>query len=295
MARFLRETIDEGVMATRGKDSINTTEFIDFFINLRSSDKPVNIDKLLAIAKKFEDELTLDNLSRPQLLSMCRYMNINTFGTDNFLRYKLRNRMWQIKADDRLIAAEGVEELTPTELAHACTSRGLRTVGVSEEEQRAALRLWLNLHLEQKLPTTLLVLTYAFALLARTKSAPEALQATLSSLPDKLVNEAHLKVSEEAGVATPKQRLDVIKEQEELIEDERERSRLEEEAAVRIAEGASASDEVTADETTTASTADIPEGKVLVNQDEAHPTLTASPSMTDDKDTLHAKETKLHA
>ena len=57
-------------------------------------------ENLLTVARRFEDELTLDNLSRPQLVSMCKYMNINAFGTDNFLRFQIRNRMRQIKADD---------------------------------------------------------------------------------------------------------------------------------------------------------------------------------------------------
>lgn len=59
------------------------------------------------MARRFEDELTLDNLSRPQLVSMCRYMNINAFGTDNFLRFQIRNRMRQIKADDKVIKKGG--------------------------------------------------------------------------------------------------------------------------------------------------------------------------------------------
>jgi LETM1 and EF-hand domain-containing protein 1 len=62
----------------------------------------MDTNELLNIAKKFGDDLTLDNLSRPQLISMCRFMGINAFGTDNFLRYQLRNRMRQIKADDRV-------------------------------------------------------------------------------------------------------------------------------------------------------------------------------------------------
>lgn len=57
---------------------------------------------MLNVARRFEDELTLDNLSRPQLVSMCRYMNINAFGTDNFLRFQIRNRMRQIKSDDKV-------------------------------------------------------------------------------------------------------------------------------------------------------------------------------------------------
>ncbi|RKP26074.1 LETM1-like protein-domain-containing protein, partial [Syncephalis pseudoplumigaleata] len=228
MAKFLRETIDESTSAKQGNNSkAPTTELIDFFMQLRSSEASMDNNELLSIAKKFGDDLTLDNLSRPQLISMCRFMGINAFGTDNFLRYQLRNRMRQIKADDRLIAAEGVDTLTPQELVHACSSRGLRTVGVPESHLRTALSQWLDLHLEQQLPSTLLVLTYAFSLLAPVpSSAPEALQATLSSLPHELVNEAQLNMLEREGLATAKQRLDVIEEQEELIEDERERRKV---------------------------------------------------------------------
>lgn len=59
-------------------------------------------EDLLKVARSFEDELTLDNLTRPQLVSLCKYMNINSFGTDNFLRFQIRNRMRQIKADDKV-------------------------------------------------------------------------------------------------------------------------------------------------------------------------------------------------
>ncbi|KAI9595815.1 LETM1-like protein-domain-containing protein [Syncephalis fuscata] len=237
MAKFLRETIDESTGVKKGDNTkAPTTELIDFFFQLRNSEEPLDTNELMAIAKKFGDDLTLDNLSRPQLISMCRFMGINTFGTENFLRYQLRNRMRQIKADDRLIAAEGVDTLTSQELIQACSSRGLRTVSVPESQLRMILKQWLDLHLEQQLPSTLLVLTYAFALLAPTpSSAPEALQATLSSLPDELVNEAQLNMLEREGLATAKQRLDVIEEQEELIADERERSKLEEESAERSA------------------------------------------------------------
>ena len=62
----------------------------------------MDTNELMSIAKKFGDDWTLDNLSRPQLISMCRFMGINAFGTDNFLRYQLRNRMRYIKADDRV-------------------------------------------------------------------------------------------------------------------------------------------------------------------------------------------------
>ncbi|KAI8048830.1 LETM1-like protein-domain-containing protein [Syncephalis plumigaleata] len=230
MAKFLRETIDEGASGKQDDSTkAPTTELIDFFMKLRSSEASMDTNELLNIAKKFGDDLTLDNF-------MCRFMGINAFGTDNFLRYQLRNRMREIKADDRLIAAEGVDTLTPQELIHACSSRGLRTVGIPESQLRVVLNQWLDLHLEQQLPSTLLVLTYAFALLAPIpSSAPEALQVTLSSLPNELVNEAQLNMLEREGLATAKQRLAVIEEQEELIADERERRKLEEESALRSA------------------------------------------------------------
>ena len=52
------------------------------------------------MAKLFQDDITLDNLSRPQLVSMCRYMNINAFGTDNFLKHQIRARLEKIRVDD---------------------------------------------------------------------------------------------------------------------------------------------------------------------------------------------------
>jgi LETM1 and EF-hand domain-containing protein 1, mitochondrial len=107
----------------------------------------------------FENDLTLDNLSRPQLVGMCRYMNINAFGTDNFLRYTLRNRLNQLKEDDELIQSEGVEALTPAELIHAAASRGIRTSGVPLDRLREELSQWINLHVDRELSGTLLILS----------------------------------------------------------------------------------------------------------------------------------------
>ncbi|KAF9154613.1 hypothetical protein BG015_000448 [Linnemannia schmuckeri] len=57
---------------------------------------------MIRVARLFGDELTVDNLSRLQLLSMCRYMNLNAFGTDNFLRYRIRTSMSSIRKDDKI-------------------------------------------------------------------------------------------------------------------------------------------------------------------------------------------------
>jgi LETM1 and EF-hand domain-containing protein 1 len=103
MAKFLQETIEEsGIPGSQRAEAVK--EFGDFFRKVRTTGEQASTDELIRVAKLFHDELTLDNLSRPQLVSMCRYMNLNAFGTDNFLRYQIRNKMHSIKQDDKVKA-----------------------------------------------------------------------------------------------------------------------------------------------------------------------------------------------
>ena len=39
-------------------------------------------------------------MTRPQLVSMCKYININAFGTDNFLKHQVRSRLEKLRVDD---------------------------------------------------------------------------------------------------------------------------------------------------------------------------------------------------
>ncbi|KAJ1904654.1 LETM1 domain-containing protein ylh47 [Tieghemiomyces parasiticus] len=147
------------------------------------------------------------------------------------LRNRIRNQMKFIRADDRMIKSEGVDSLTIPELQSACSARGMRALGVSPARLRSELKQWLDLHLNHKVPMTILILMRAFAI-SNSDSAtlsPDVLQATLSSLPDNLLSEAELKVSEAQGKATNKQKLAVLEQQEDLIEDEHEQEQRDEE------------------------------------------------------------------
>ena len=172
--------------------------------------------------------MTLDNLSRPQLVAICRYLNLTSFGTDNFLRYQIRVRMRQIKRDDRAISFEGVSSLSVPELQSACASRGLRTYGVSPAGLRDDLQTWLELRLKNGVPSTLLVLSNAFVYAqgkeSEMTSQIDALQAVLSSIPEELYHEIELEVHTAEGAATNKQRLEVLKEQQELIDEENQQA-----------------------------------------------------------------------
>ncbi|KAH6884517.1 LETM1-like protein-domain-containing protein [Thelonectria olida] len=221
---FLRQTLGEtGLplsMATTQKE-----EFSNFFRKVRSTGETPTAEDVIKVCKVFRDDLTLDNLSRPQLVSMCRYMNLNTFGTDMMLRYQIRHRMRQIKRDDKAISYEGIDNLTVGELQMACAARGIRTHSVSPARMRRDLQAWLDLRLKEGVPSTLLVLSNAYMYgqgSGEGSSQIEALIGVLSSIPEELYHEIELEVHNAEGAATNKLRLEVIKEQQELIQDEAE-------------------------------------------------------------------------
>lgn len=269
MSRYLKETIAEmskprktiadgsatgqSQQASGNKEGVDeesvegTSEFLD---KIRSSGEQASTADLLRVAHIFEDGLTLDNLSRPQLVSICRFMGVNAFGTDNYLRYQINNRMRYIRADDKVIQGEGIESLSVPELQSACQSRGIQIIGVSPARMRDELSQWIDLHLEHNIPSTLLILSRIIAagepMSKQQQFNAEALQATINSLPDNLVNEATLRLAEVSGKATSKQKLEVLEEQEELIEDEDEqekkRKKSEEQVAAKKKESEDAKD-----------------------------------------------------
>ena len=228
VSRFMKATLSESGLPVTAA-TVRNEEFAEFFKKIRNTGETPSTEDVIKVCKIFKDDLTLDNLSRPQLVAICKYMNLNSFGTDAMLRYQIRHRMRQIKRDDRAIFYEGVESLSVPELQMACASRGLRTHGVSPARLRDDLSMWLELRLRQGVPSTLLVLSNAY-MYAQGGKEPEmstqieALRAVLSSIPEELFHEIELEVHNAEGAATNKQRLEVVKEQQELIEEENEQN-----------------------------------------------------------------------
>jgi LETM1 and EF-hand domain-containing protein 1, mitochondrial len=223
VSSFLRNTLRETGLPVSAM-SAKKEEFQEFFRKVRATGESPTREDVIKVCKIFKDDLTLDNLSRPQLVGMCKYMNLNTFGTDAMLRYQVRHRMRQIKRDDKAISFEGVDSLSVPELQMACASRGLRTHGMSPAKLREDLQMWLDLRLKYNIPSTLLVLSNAYMYTSgkdsEIESQIDALQAVLSSIPEELFHEMELEVHNAEGAATNKQRLEVLKEQQTLIEEE---------------------------------------------------------------------------
>ncbi|RFU73639.1 hypothetical protein TARUN_8642 [Trichoderma arundinaceum] len=226
VSTFIRQTLKETGLPL-SQATAQKEEFANFFRKVRSTGEAPTDQDVIRVCKIFRDDMTLDNLSRPQLVSMCRYMGLNTFGTDSMLRYQIRHRMRQIKRDDKAIAYEGIDSLTVAELQLACAARGIRTHSVSPARMRADLQTWLDLRLKEGVPSTLLVLSNAYMYgqgSGEGSSQLEALVGVLSSIPEELFHEIELEVHNAEGAATNKQRLEVLKEQQELIEEEEQQN-----------------------------------------------------------------------
>lgn len=197
--------------------------FHDFYSKLKTAKElDIRTDEIIKVARLFKDDSILDNLSRAELVAMARYINLKPFGTDSILRYLIRNKMLEIKQDDRAISYEGISNLTTTELQLACMSRGIKVHGVVPSVLRDDLQMWLKMRLVDKIPSTLIILSTAYNYGSTPnayKSQYEALKAVLTALPEEIYHETHLNVSSQEEI-THKQRLEVIEEQESLIKSE---------------------------------------------------------------------------
>ncbi|KAK2826739.1 hypothetical protein Q5P01_020953 [Channa striata] len=195
MAKFLQDTIEEIALRNKAAQGNVTEEFSTFFQKIRDSGERPSNEQIIKFSKLFEDELTLDNLTRPQLVALCRLLELQSIGTNNFLRFQLIMKLRAIRADDKLIAEEGVESLNVNEVQAACRVRGMRSLGVTEERLREQLSQWLELHLNQQIPTSLLLLSRAMYL-PDTLSPADQLKTTLQTLPEMVTKEAQLMAAE---------------------------------------------------------------------------------------------------
>ncbi|CCE64450.1 hypothetical protein TPHA_0H02470 [Tetrapisispora phaffii CBS 4417] len=241
-SKFLHETLEESNLLNY--NSIENVEkrkiFISFFKKLYNSKNDSSIkfehEEIMTIANMFKNDTVLDNLSRPQLMAICKFMSITPFGNDNLLRYQIRYKLKSIMHDDIIIDYEGVKSLSPEELHQACVSRGIKAFGTSQEELTNTLSVWLHLRLKEKVPSVLMMLSSTYVYGGKsvedisskiikkspssTKSAPvsdttksaatynellelyyEGILQVLSSIPDPVYNVAKLDVTESKSEA----------------------------------------------------------------------------------------------
>lgn len=222
MAEFLQDTIEEiAVTSNSSKPSKKLTEFSDFVTKIRNEGDQVSNLQIMKFSKLFEDEITLDNIPYDQLKALCRILLISPIGTPGFLRFKLRMKLQELKADDLMISKEGIDSLSTEELQNACVARGMRSMGVPMDRLKSNLKQWLELSLNESIPASLLLLSRTL-FMSRTVNVDEQLKVTISQLPERIIDEMEVKIGAKEGESVDRQTIiDIIQHEEELIKAER--------------------------------------------------------------------------
>ncbi|XP_024983215.1 mitochondrial proton/calcium exchanger protein-like isoform X1 [Cynara cardunculus var. scolymus] len=258
-AKFLQDTAKEmakEVQNTRSGEIKKTAEDLDDFLSKVRKGAMVANEEILGFAKLFNDELTLDNISRPRLVNMCKYMGIQPYGTDAYLRYMLRKRLQWIKNDDKMIQAEGgVDALSEDELREDCRERGMLGL-LSVEEMRQQLRDWLDLSLNHSVPSSLLILSRAFTVSGKLKPE-EVVSAALSSLPDEVVDTVGItSLPSEDSLSERRRKLEFLEMQDKIIKEEEEK---EEEEQAKMKQSVGGDTDVALEEMINATASEVQE------------------------------------
>ncbi|KAK1947195.1 Mitochondrial proton/calcium exchanger protein [Phytophthora citrophthora] len=227
LAGFLQDTVKEIMQDTRDTEGVSeerkaTASEVMNFVERAQRGEPLTSEETLQVAKLFNDELMLDNISRPQLVGMCRFMGVQPYGNDNLLRFQLRNRIRQLKKDDQDIIWEGLDSLDKEELQMACMERGMRATGLTKAGYVRQMRQWLDLSINKNVPASLLIMSRALNITAA-DNLEEALATSMSSMDEEVVTEVALAAKASAEGETAEMRklkLDSIRYQNEMIADE---------------------------------------------------------------------------
>ncbi|CAN9513039.1 unnamed protein product [Ophioblennius macclurei] len=215
LAKFLQETIAE--MARRNKAKVQTEDetqrFSTYVQQVRGTGEQPTTKDIVRFSKLFEDELTLEHLERPQLVALCKLLELQPIGTNNLLRFQLMMQLRTIKSDDEMIAAEGVPAMSVSELQAACRSRGMRSLGLTTDQLRQQLQQWLDLHLKENVPPSLLLLSRAMYLTDLKPKPP-----VIPPVP-KLEKAAAPPSADNPGANTPSVTTDVLKDPALILKD----------------------------------------------------------------------------
>lgn len=219
MAKFLQKTLDEMDVTNKDHKSEEAKDFIEFFRKLQTAGERATPEEIMKFSKLFEDEITLDSLSREQLSAICKVLEVSSLGTSNLMRFQLRMRLRSLAADDRLIQKETVETLNLSELQAASRARGMRSYGLSTKQLQNQLSEWIHLSLNEKVPPSLLLLSRAM-LLPEDVPTAEKLMASISQLPESAAIQTKAAIGEREGKIDNKTKIDIIRDEQRKIQEE---------------------------------------------------------------------------
>ena len=232
------ESDDSELLVTQEVKEQSAASMLDFLEKARNGEM-IPPDVIIHYANLFQDDLTLDNMPRMQLINMCKYMSIAPYGADSILRFQLRHRIRTLKEDDQRILWEGINSLTKMELREACQERGMRSTGLSKDAYKKALQQWLELSVNKNVPISLLIMSRTFFLreemFARVPTDDDeskslsGLVDAISGLDKDVVNEVVLEIAtseeKQSDPSVRRIKLEVLESQNErILEEQKERA-----------------------------------------------------------------------
>jgi len=237
-----KEELSGDEVCLNSKREETAASFLEF-LNQARNGEAIPPDIIIKYSKYFHDDLTLDNMSRMQLINMCKYMGIPPYGTDPLLRFQLRHRIRSLREDDQRILWEGIDSLTKIELREACRERGMRSVGLSKGAYKLALQQWIDLSVNKHVPVSLLIMSRTFylreemenKLTVKTEKDKNmvGIADAISGLEKGVVNEVVLDVASSLGEQrnsdVMKIKLEILNTQNELINEENKERKREKE------------------------------------------------------------------
>ncbi|KAI7868602.1 LETM1-like protein-domain-containing protein [Spinellus fusiger] len=124
---------------------------------IKSSEKIQNITpedflsvrNFTAISKNYDFDFDLARIDKKHLASYCKFMNLSGWGTQGILKRRLDKHMDYLLEDDKLLAKEGVDTLSDSELKQAAEERGMRSINNNMDNISRGVKYWMALHTMQ--------------------------------------------------------------------------------------------------------------------------------------------------
>lgn len=224
MSKFLQGAMED--IAVRTKKSSKSAEaaqsFHAFVQKIRDQKDMISNEEIIKHAKFFEMEVTLNNLPRDQLIALCKLLTIPAVGTNAAMRLMIDLKLSSLLADDKMIQEEGgIKKLTTEELVSACQERGMRALGLSRQRLEVQLKEWIDLHVNEKVPASLLLISRIIYL---NENVPMShrLKEAIGTLPENAAEEAMVRAAEvHLERVDNTTRYKAVKQEQELIKQER--------------------------------------------------------------------------
>jgi len=176
----------------------------------------LGVKETLQFAKLFKEEFKLEKMSLNTLQIICRILGLEPYSVQTHVVLQLRHHLVRIQKEDREILWEGVQSLTHEELVEACKERGMRFYGISDDEMRQEMSVWLEMSSHRDIPPALLL--WARSITMTHSSIP------IKDKPEEEVAEGP-KLDEEKDEDLKKatERLRLLQEEEKILQEESEK------------------------------------------------------------------------